>query len=189
MKRERERERTFADNARRGERTNWEWSGVESKLRVRSRSFIVSRKRWRIVAKAGNGKSEGEKVIAKRSQTTRPAYQLYLLQWETAAGRAFGAFPKLNSTVAGGFRAARLQARVVTNGQNFTSIDVEWFRGVRNTTWAASAIVRNWKNRCRSSANFPWLISHLLSLCKKSTEISFRKIIPFVALRSLSKIG
>ncbi|KAL6440810.1 hypothetical protein ACFW04_003327 [Cataglyphis niger] len=71
-----------------------------------------------------NSGGTGEKVIAKRSQTTRPAYQLYLLQWETAAGRAFGAFPKLNSTVAGGFRAARLQARVVTNGQNFTSIDL-----------------------------------------------------------------
>lgn len=73
---------------------------------------------------SGKGRTR-EKVIAKRSQTTRPAYQLYLLQWETAAGCAFGAFPKLNSTVAGGFRAARLQARVVTNGQNFTSIDVE----------------------------------------------------------------
>jgi hypothetical protein len=69
----------------------------------------------------------GRKVIVKRSQTARPAYQLYLLQWETAVGSAFGAFPELNSTVAGSFRAARLQARVVTNGQNFTSIDVERF--------------------------------------------------------------
>jgi len=37
---------------------------------------------------------EGGKVIVKRSQTARPAYQLYLLQWETAAGSAFGAFPE-----------------------------------------------------------------------------------------------
>lgn len=69
----------------------------------------------------------GGKVIVKRLQTARPAYQLYLLQWETAAGSAFGAFPELNSTVAGSFRAARLQARVVTNEQNFTSIDMERF--------------------------------------------------------------
>lgn len=64
---------------------------------------------------SGKGGGGGGKVIVKRSQTARPAYQLYLLQWETAAGSAFGAFPELNSTVAGSFRAARLQARVVTN--------------------------------------------------------------------------
>ncbi|XP_025075033.1 uncharacterized protein LOC112552889 [Pogonomyrmex barbatus] len=75
---------------------------------------------------SGEG-GEGGKVIVKRSQTARPAYQLYLLQWETAAGSAFGAFPELNSTVAGSFRTARLQARVVTNEQNFTSIDMERF--------------------------------------------------------------
>lgn len=75
-----------------------------------------------------SGKGGRESNSKTFANTAGPAYQLYLLQWETAAGSAFGAFPELNSTVARSFRAARLQARVVTNGQNFTSIDMEQFR-------------------------------------------------------------
>jgi len=101
-------------------RAKLEMIGRRIEVASPARSFIVTWKRWRIVAKGG-------KVIVKHSQTARPAYQLYLLQWETAAGSAFGAFPELNSTVAGSFRAARLQARVVTEEQNFTSIDMERF--------------------------------------------------------------
>jgi len=50
---------------------------------------------------------------------------LFIAMGNRSRERFRGAFPELNSTVAGSFRAARLQARVVTNGQNFTSIDVE----------------------------------------------------------------
>lgn len=106
-----------------------EASGQTGHDRASDRSYgsgAIVHRDMETMKNSGKG-GEGGKVIVKRSQTARPAYQLYLLQWETAAGSAFGAFPELNSTVAGSFRAARLQARVVTNEQNFTSIDMERF--------------------------------------------------------------
>jgi len=99
------RERHLQNKVRRGER-----AGKTGNDRASDRSCesgAIVHRDMETMKNSGKGE-EGGKVIVKHSQTARPAYQLYLLQWETAAGSAFGAFPELNSTVAGSFRAARL---------------------------------------------------------------------------------